>query len=212
MQDAINRGWMPESPVPAQIRASVRNLNKRFLELLTSEESLWTAVRREPAAVRAWVAPLSADQRAAAADCPYALFDLRFDDDRHWCGRLAVAGHAAVAEELAAAPRILEFAHLALFFAWHVANAAAQAAPLVLGMSVATAAEFRATPLDCLPALAMTEARHLSARWSGCAAYWDALSAAAARTDGAALRRVQLSGLQLAAATRLPVARGESGG
>jgi hypothetical protein len=218
MQDAINRGWISEPPVSTELRASVRSLNKRFLELLIFEDFAWNAAWREPAgAVRARFAPLSAQQRAAAADCPYALFDLRFDDERHWRSRLAlpgpaVPGHAAVAEESPAASRMLAFSHLALFFAWHVANAATQAAPLLLGMSGATAAYFRATPLDTLSALAATEASHLSARWCGCASYWDALAAAAARADGAALRRVQLSGLQLAAAARLPVARGESGG
>jgi hypothetical protein len=55
-----------------------------------------------------------------------------------------------------------------------------------------------------LPPLVATEAVHLSARWNGCPAYWSALTAAASRADPAALRRVQLYGLQLAAAARLP--------
>jgi hypothetical protein len=50
----------------------------------------------------------------------------------------------------------------------------------------------------------VTEAAHLSARWGECTVFWSALTAAAARTEPAALRRVQLHGLQLAAAARLP--------
>ena len=65
-------------------------------------------------------------------------------------------------------------------------------------------AAFRRITVNQLPALVATEAVHLSARWSGCAAYWSALTAAASRADPTALRRVQLYGLQLAAAARLP--------
>ncbi|HEY1315207.1 MAG TPA: hypothetical protein VGE92_15100, partial [Steroidobacteraceae bacterium] len=95
------------------------------------------------------------------------------------------------------------FVRLALFFAWHVASSAGVAAQLLLGMNLNTAAAFRRTPLNRLPALVASETAHLSARWSGCKAYWRALVAAASRTDPAALRRVQLYGLQLAAASRL---------
>jgi hypothetical protein len=59
-----------------------------------------------------------------------------------------------------------------------------------------------------LPALVATEAAHLSARWLERTAFWSALTAAAVRTDPAALRRVQLYGLQLAAAARLPTGGG----
>ena len=47
----------------------------------------------------AQVAPLSAAQRAAAAGCPYALFDLRFQDDAHWRARLQNADDWRVADE-----------------------------------------------------------------------------------------------------------------
>jgi hypothetical protein len=63
---------------------------------------------------------------------------------------------------------------------------------------------FRRVGVDALPALASSEAVNLTARWSGCSAYWSALIGAAARPDAAALRRVQLSGFQLAAAAQLP--------
>jgi hypothetical protein len=52
--------------------------------------------------------------------------------------------------------------------------------------------------------LAVTEAKHLTARWSDCIVYWSALVGAASVSNPGALRRVQLHGLQLAAASRLP--------
>jgi hypothetical protein len=71
-------------------------------------------------------------------------------------------------------------------------------------MNGATAAAFRRLTVNQLPALVATEAVHLSIRWSGCTTYWSALTAAASGADPAALRRIQLYGLQLAAAARLP--------
>jgi hypothetical protein len=97
----------------------------------------------------------------------------------------------------------LEFARLALFFAWHVASTSKLAAQLLLGMRDVTAAAFRSATIDCLPDLAVTEAAHLTARWNDCAPYWSALTRAAAGPDCAELRRIQLYGLQLAAAVRL---------
>ena len=70
-------------------------------------------------------------------------------------------------------------------------------------MNRATALAFRGITVNHLPALVVTEAAHLSARWGECTVFWSALTAAAARTEPAALRRVQLHGLQLAAAARL---------
>jgi hypothetical protein len=67
-----------------------------------------------------------------------------------------------------------------------------------------TVEAFRSISVDALPVLALAEAANLTARWSGCRAYWSALISAAARPDPVALRRVQLSGLQLAAAAQLP--------
>jgi hypothetical protein len=96
------------------------------------------------------------------------------------------------------------FVRLALFYAWHVAAGAGLKAQLLLGMNGSTAAAFRLVTVNQLPPLVATEAVHLSARWNGCPAYWSALTTAASRANPEALRRVQLYGLQLAAAARLP--------
>ena len=70
----------------------------------------------------AQVAPLSAAQRAAAAGCPYALFDLRFQDDVHWRRRLRTrATGGSRMNRWSTTTRSASFA-LALFYAWHVAS------------------------------------------------------------------------------------------
>src|SRR5258708_5947322 len=155
-------------------------------------------------ALGAHVAPLSSAQRTAAADCPYALFDLRFQDDAHWRGRLQSTGACRIADAPNVDAGTVDFVRLALFYTWHLASSAGLAAHLQLGMHANTAEAFRRVSVDALPALAASEAPNLTPRWSTCHAYWSALIKAAARPDPAALRRVQLSGLQLAAAVQLP--------
>jgi hypothetical protein len=197
MHDALVSNWAGDSSWTAEALESLRDLNHRFLDLASERLGSWGAV------VARQVAPLSAAQRAAAASCPYALFDLRFQDDRHWRLRLQNAGRWHVADEAAADADTSTFVRLALFYAWHVAATTRLAPQLLLGMSDDTAAAFRRITLSSLPGLAATEAANLTARWSNCSAYWRALMCAASSSDGAELRRVQLYGLQLAAATRL---------
>ena len=194
MQDAFVGSWAQDSHLSAGNLRSLRDLNHRFLDL--------AAARTEWAAGR--VAALSPAQRAAAAGCPYALFDLRFQDDGYWPLRLQHSGSWRVADEPGADDATVAFVRLALFYAWHVAAGAGLKAQLLLGMNGGTAAAFRLVTVNQLPPLVATEATHLSARWNGCPAYWSALTTAASRADPAALRRVQLYGLQLAAAARLP--------
>jgi hypothetical protein len=204
MQDAHVGSWTREAHVSIEMRESVRELNHRFLDLVSSQSSGWNSSRRGLSVeVSAQVAPLSAAQKAAASNCPYALFDLRFHDDCHWQTRLRTTGQWNVAEEARVDADTLEFVRLALFFAWHVAATSKLAAQLLLGMHDVTAAAFRSATIDCLPSLAATEATHLTARWNDCARYWSALTSAASRPNLAELRRIQLYGLQLAAAARL---------
>jgi hypothetical protein len=199
MQDPVL--WARQASFSAQTLAALRELNHRFLDL-AAVHSESPGDLKMPKETAVPIASLSAEARAAAADCPYALFDLRFHDDAHWCARLGdswrIADQAAVADDVTA------FTRLALFYAWHLASTPKPGAQLWLGMAESTAAAFRAARLERLPALAASEAVNLSARWSTSTFYWRALTSAAARGDLRHLRRVQLFGLQLGAARLLP--------
>jgi hypothetical protein len=186
--------------------ASLHDLNHRFLDLVGSRAGDWgqCCKLRLPGEAAARVMPLTTIQRAAAASCPYALFDIRFHDADYWKSRLGCAREWHVADESAVQGEIAEFVRLALFYAWHVVSTTRLMAQLVLGMSEHTAAAFRDATLNCLPTLVAGEAANLTARWPQSDVYWCGLLHAASRTDAARLRRVQLSGLQLAAASRLP--------
>jgi hypothetical protein len=196
VQNEYIGNWTQQSHVSLEHLTSMRGLNSRFLGL-AGNGLLSPELARH-------VANLSAAQRVAAANCPYALFDLRFEDDVYWRGRLQAAGAWRIADDLKIDQEIVDFVRLALFYTWHVASSAGLAAHLLLGMHGNTAEAFRSISVDALPALALAEAVNLTARWSACSSYWTALISAAARPDPAALRRVQLSGLQLAAAAQLP--------
>jgi hypothetical protein len=221
MQDAFVGSWAGNSHLSAGNLGSLRDLNHRFLDLAAGRGNGngngnhegrgrgWAGSAGVPLELAGRVAPLSELQREAAASCPYALFDLRFQDGGYWCRRLRHSGDWRVADESIADESLADgdtvsFVRLALFYAWHICANAGLTAQLVLGMNGDTAAEFRRITVNQLPPLAVTEAANLSARWSECTAFWSALTAAASRADPAALRRVQLRGLQLAAAARLP--------
>jgi hypothetical protein len=205
MQDAFIGIWAQESHLSADHLNSLRDLNHRFLDLAGASVETWPGHGRHrlPADIAGRVAPLSRAQRAAAANCPYALFDLRFEDGVHWRARLQESPRWQVADEPGIDGDTMDFVRLALFYAWHVASRTSLAAQLLLGMTSDTAAAFRRITVDGLLALVATEAANLTIRWSDCGSYWNALVGAAARTDEAALRRAQLRGLQLAAASRL---------
>jgi len=206
MQEAFVGGWARQPHFSVETLGSVHDLNHRFLDLVGAPPRDWPLPGwlKLPSEVSAQVAPLSAAQRAAAANCPYALFDLRFHDDEHWRTRLGKAGHWRIADETPPEGDAVNFVRLALFYAWHVASTANPAGQLLLGMSELTAEAFRSVSLNRLLALVAGEVDTLSARWCTSGAFWGALVGAASRTDAARLRRVQLFGLQLAAAARLP--------
>jgi hypothetical protein len=198
MQDAFL--WTRQASFSAHTLASLRELNRRFLDLAAAHSERPGALKI-PREMAAPIAGLPAEARAAAADCPYALFDLRFHDEAHWRARLGESWR--VADEVPVADDVTAFTRLALFYAWHLAATPQQGAQLSLGMAESTAAAFRTASLERLPALAVSEAVHLSPRWSTSTFYWRALTAAAARGDARRLRRVQLFGLQLGAARLL---------
>jgi FAD/FMN-containing dehydrogenase len=201
MEDAAIGGWSPRTGFSIEMLAPLHDLNLRFLDLAGAFAGGWRAdgALGVPAGATERLAPMSPPQRAAAASCPYALFDLRFHDDAHWASCLNRAGCMRVSDEGGQDDRG-SFVALALFYAWHVAHTTRHAAQVLLGMSERTAGAFRATTLNCLPALVASETANLSARFMNSSGYWLALTTAAVRRDEHRLRKVQLFGLQLAAA------------
>lgn len=209
MQEVITGNWVREPHLTIEQLGSMRGLNLRFLDLAGGVAGQWDACRAGAgssmlaAGLAQQLGPLSRTQRVAVASCPYALFDLRFENESYWQSRLVQHAPYRVADDSLDSD-VVDFTRLALFYAWHVSSTAGLAAQILLGMSPVTVNAFRGLGVNSLPGLAASEAVNLSARWRNSAAYWNALIGAAERADPSALRRVQLYGLQLAAAARLP--------
>jgi len=101
MQHTFIGDWAQQPHLSAEHRSSMHGLNRRFLDL--AGEGVVAP------GLAAQVAPLSPAQRTAAADCPYALFDLRFQDDAHWRSRLQTTVAWRIAEGSFAVPRAILF-------------------------------------------------------------------------------------------------------
>ena len=190
MRDLIVEPWTREAPITGEIGRTLRDLNRAFLDL-------------DGIAAPGLVA-LPPARKSAIAECPYALFDLRFHDHEHWRRNLRGAGGCCVAETPAGEQRVVAFVRVVLFYAWHLATTARHEASLLFGIPESTADVFAETSPAQLMSIAAMQTVNLSARWRHCEAYWGSLADAAERADRANLRRVQLSGLQLVAAARLP--------
>ncbi len=190
MRPAMVSRWTREPLLSAEMTRNLRDLNAAFLEL--------DGIVAPP------LASLTPSQRAVLANCPFALFDLRFHDHDHWRRHLRGAAGCCVAETPAAEQRVVAFVRIALFYAWHLATTARHEASLLFGIPELTADVFAEAGPAQLMSIAAVQAVNLATRWSHCDAYWGSLADAAERADPANLRRVQLSGLQLVAAARLP--------
>jgi hypothetical protein len=198
--------WARQADFLEGMRLPLRDLNLRFLDLAASRESgsRHDAALRLPNDAALSIAPLSRAQRAAAANCPYALFDLRLSDDARWRARAMTCGDWIAEDQSTVAQDLVSFVRQALFYAWHIASTSRPGLQLWLGMAEKTAAMFRGMTLNGVSALAASEASQLTARWYGSTFFWNTLTLAASRDDGARLREIHLFGLQLAAGALLP--------
>ena len=189
----------PESPYATRAvldeaaLASIRETNRAFLALLAGAGGESFGVNSVTAAR---IRELDDAALAAVADCPYTLFNLRFEDAEFWrhCGLdAAPPWHNATAERVS-------FVRMAVFLAWHLARSNELASSLVLGMTPDVQSAWRAIPLSVLERAAPGVLPHLQARWGRHPTFWlKLLNAAtpAARERGEAVR---LLGLQLLAA------------
>lgn len=130
---------------------------------------------------------------------PYALFDLRFREERFWRLEAAAAQAVRDAESAAAADaRLLRFVRAALPLAWHLAQVDPRVARLSLGLAEPTGETLAALPPGALEVLARRTAGWLSARFCTRERFWNLLAGALRfPPDGNHLERLKLLGLQL---------------
>jgi hypothetical protein len=185
----------------SQTLRTLEDANESFLLLLARQpgRAQGALTLGLPADLLSRIAALAPASRALAARCPYALFNLQFENGVFWSE--AARGAPVPASDSGSAG--LAFAHTAVFMAWHLAQGDELAAALVLGMTPAVRAAWRALPLSAVSPAAAAAWPALRARWAEHRLFWPALIAAAATRDALATDQVRRLGLQLLAADGL---------
>jgi len=163
---------------------------------------------RLAAAIAKSLAQLSDGALSLAAQCPYSLFDVAFDDFERWrryceCPSdhlLSVGGRRCV------------FANTALFFAWHFTNADEPRiqvqARIVLGLDPRIAQLLRRISLPKLMEIAPHVGSTMRPRWLKHPRFWPDLISTASQRSPNKLRAVRLLGRQMLAAEALRTAEG----
>jgi len=140
------------------------------------------------------------------ADCPYLLLDAGFAAPARWdAAALSLDRHGAVMDGGAVRGYFGGAAGVALLrrtlsLAWHVARSNPLSARMMLGMSGECVERIGASGLMHLEALAEVSPSWMVPRWEAQPLIWRQMIQAAIGGSDAALRRVQLRGLQLMAA------------
>ena len=201
IQDAAEGGYLAQAVLDPAALDSVRDTNVGFLALIAQSAANAPAA---PAfgldvAVVTRIAALDAVGRRGAADYPYTLFSLRFDDASFWRG---VAREPA-SESTVDAGGEIAFVRKAIFLAWHLARNCDLAAAIALGLGEPARQAWRALPLSALDRAATAALPHLAARWGDHRRFWPRLVEAAAPVDRLRAASVRLLGLQLLAAEGL---------
>jgi hypothetical protein len=208
VRDGSEAAYTAQAVLDRGTLEAICEANESFLVLVgaSAAEPGGPAALGLPAHVAARVRALGAAERARAADCPYTLFNLRFEDPQFW--------RSLVTERVPAAdpPARLACARTAVFLAWHLAHSNELAAALVLGMSPEVQQAWRAIPLSVLDLASHVVLPHLNARWGSHPTFWARLLAGAGAPGSGAAESIRLLGLQLLAADGAwPAARGAPG-
>jgi hypothetical protein len=188
----------------------VHELNRDYVELLVAERSLPTPAMPSDALTAKQIESLSRlddPARSALARCPFALFTFSFDDDRFWTAALdevqALSNDDTVAVRygaLSSAPAQAAFCEIAIFLAWHTAQAHRIAARVLFGMPDSIAQRMSRAPLWQLRRVAIDYPGLVTPRWPGNPAFWPDLIRFAAARDQKKLETTKLLGNQLIAA------------
>lgn len=197
-----------ESGAEAALLAPIAEINEQLLQGLRAQ-----ALEPSPGAPRLLVllqsqwAALDDAALTRLAGCPYLLLDAGFARVERWerLPALSVgdAGRGGYFNGRAGVALVRR----ALLFAWHLARSQRAAARMAVGLSWASAERLARWRLSDLEALAELAPAWIAPRWEEQPLVWQQLMRAARRDDAAALRSLQLRGLQLLAGASLVAVR-----
>lgn len=179
----------------------IHELNREYLQVLLAEPRVPRFGCLPPSLLDRLEA-LSPTARDAMAECPYALYSLRFDDAGFW----EALGEQWDAQSLGQRPArsapsaARSLCEVALFLAWHVAVCNPLATGLLYGMPPGVAQGLARRPLRWLQRVAADYPDLMMPRWPTNRCFWPNLIDAAGGGDAQRLRMARLLGSQLIAA------------
>ncbi len=183
---------------------ALHGLNADYLELLAAEQRYGTCsaqLQFLPSRLHASFAQLSDTERHRLARTPYALYSLRFDDERYWSQLCQPIEHALDVRYANSRTACLQtqFCETALLQAYQTARTLPLAARLMYSMSDPVREHLAALPLWRIRRLAADQPSLLQPKWSTHACFWPDLLSYASANDTVKLTTVQLLGVQMIA-------------
>ena len=176
------------------IRRDVADLNHQFLSLALEPALSGDDRFALPVEVRHTLEAGGESLLVRVAACPFTLFQVSLADGRLGGPGPGVEDNRRPLVDAATASRAQEFAHVALFLAWRLADDEPMAFRVVLGLSAGDELLLNQTRSSDLPRLAGGP-QLIRPRWIRHPRYWRLLIRAAAAAGDATLQRVHCAGI-----------------
>lgn len=197
VRDAAESAYQSRAIFPPHVMASTRAANAQFLDLVADRA-------RDGAAEAYGLAPeyaarlreMGAEGRRDIADCPFTLFNMRFEDVAYWRAIQRRCAEPAASSPVESVPA----ARTAAFLAWYLAGYEDRAAASVLGMPPSVQRVWRGIAVSSVELAAATALPEMRARWPRQLSFWPSLLDSLGPDQRARAEIVRLLGMQLIAA------------
>lgn len=201
------RQWQKGSILNPTVLEQLYEINHIYLDMLALGTRVWIGDQRHlflPDPVTASLMELDVVHRAAAAKCPFTLFNAQFQNASFW---ISLANATVIREpvQLFADPNnkrngSTSFTEMALFYAWHLVRSHPHAAPLLLGMKSQTLNAFKQFSLTRLKSLSIERPDLITPRWPERTRFWKVMFNAAQQGAEERIVELRLVGVQMIAA------------
>jgi hypothetical protein len=203
----IARQWQKNSILHPAILDQLYEINHIYLDMLALGTRAWIGSQHHlilPDPVTASLMELDTVHRAAAAKCPFALFNAQFQNASLW---ISLASAAAIRESgplfddtESKRSSSASFTEMALFYAWHLVRSHPHAAQLLLGMKSQTLNAFKHFSLARLKYLSIERPDLITPRWPERTRFWKVMLSAAQQGAEERIVELRLVGVQMIAA------------
>ena len=203
----IARQWQKNSILNPALLEQLYEINHIYLDMLALGTRAWIGSQQHlflPDPVTASLMELDAARRAAAAKCPFTLFNAQFQNASFW---ISLASDVATRESVELFADTdnkrngsTSFTEMALFYAWHLVRSHPHAAQLLLGMKSQTLNAFKHLSLARLKYLSTARPDLITPRWPERTRFWKVMLSAARQGAEERIVELRLVGVQMIAA------------